>query len=78
MPKFTLSKESAVKIYCKASGHANNKINIYCEPCKSGHVITVTDCDDIPVDRVLVRYDTKIFRNGKCVFEGTISDNSEA
>jgi hypothetical protein len=77
MPKYKLTKKTAEKIYWKAFGYDNIKINIYVEPCKSGHIITATDCDDIPVDRVLVRYDSKIFRAGKCVFKGFICNDTE-
>ena len=72
MPSFKLSKDAAIKLYIAGIGMRGNRVNIYAEPCKSGHIITVTDIDDIPVDRVLVRYDTKIFRNNQCVYEGTL------
>jgi hypothetical protein len=77
MPTFRLTKESAIKLYWRVVGHGNNKINIYCTPCKVGHVIIVTDYDNIPVDKVLVRYDTKIFRNSKCIYAGTLNQDKE-
>jgi hypothetical protein len=73
MGKYTLSKDAAVALFLKETGWINLLIDhsYHVHRTNSGYVITVLDKDDIPVDRVLVRYDTKMFRNKECIYEGS-------
>jgi hypothetical protein len=73
MAKFKLTKEGALALFFQVTGWEgllyNHDYHIY--KCDHGYVITVINSKKIPVDRVLVRYDTKMFRNRECIYEGS-------
>jgi hypothetical protein len=69
MPKYKLSKTGALNLYLEAiSVPIPIEYTVFCEPCSSGWTIIIVDEKELPVDRVLVRYDSKVFRNKECIY----------
>jgi hypothetical protein len=69
MAKYKLSKTGAINLYAESLKYKTfEPFSLYCEPCKSGWIIILIDEKEIPIDKVLVRYDNKVFRNGECVY----------
>ena len=70
MPKYKLSKTGALNLYKEAIAvPIPEEFAVFCETCSSGWTIIVVDEKELPVDRVLVRYDSKVFRNKECIYQ---------